>query len=134
MCLRLANFNSSRYARRPSCRPVAHSPGRKINTMDAPSRSLSVGLCAWLLGLFLTGTAFATSGSDDASENDDRLVSFPGPGKSALQGYLYVPDGTGPFPAILWNHGSERHPGSQPVLARFYMSHGFVFFVPHRHG
>ena len=102
--------------------------------MDASSRSLSVGLCAWLLGLFLTSTAFATSGSDDASENDDRLVSFPGPAKSALRGYLYVPDGTGPFPAILWNHGSERHPGSQPVLARFYMSHGFVFFVPHRHG
>jgi dienelactone hydrolase len=51
-----------------------------------------------------------------------------------LQGYLYIPNGAGPFPAILWNHGSERYPGSQPVLARFYTSHGFVFFVPHRQG
>lgn len=102
--------------------------------MDASSRSLYVGLCAWLLGLFLTGTAFATSGSDDASENDDRLVSFPGPAKSALQGYLYIPEWTGPFPAILWNHGSETSSGIATVLTRFYMSHGCVFFMPHRHG
>jgi dienelactone hydrolase len=95
-------------------------------------RSLSFEWCVWLLGVFLTGTAFATSASDDAS--DSQLVSFPGPGGTVLRGYLYVPVGTPPFPAILWNHGSERYPGSQPVLARFYTSHGFVFFVPHRHG
>ena len=91
-------------------------------------------LCTWVFALALTGTAFAASGSNDVSESDSRLVSFPGAAGSALQGYLYIPNGAGPFPAVLWNHGSERHPGSQPVLARFYISHGFIFFVPHRHG
>jgi dienelactone hydrolase len=62
-----------------------------------------------------------------------RLVSFPGSG-GALQGFFYVPDGKGPFPAVLWNHGSEKRPGAQPELAEFYTSHGFVFFLPHRSG
>src|SRR5262249_22106755 len=39
-----------------------------------------------------------------------------------------------PFPAILWNHGSEKMPGWQPELAAFYNARGFVFFIPHRRG
>lgn len=55
-------------------------------------------------------------------------------GGMTLKGFIYKPSGTGPFPAILWNHGSERQPGWQPELAAFYNSKGFVFFIPHRHG
>lgn len=62
-----------------------------------------------------------------------KLVSFPS-SAGTLRGYLYVPDGKGPFPAVLWNHGSEKRPGWQPELASFYNSHGFVFFLPHRRG
>lgn len=62
-----------------------------------------------------------------------RLVSFPSAG-ATLSGYLYVPDGKGPFPAVLWNHGSEKRPGWQPQLASFYNANGFVFFLPHRRG
>jgi carboxymethylenebutenolidase len=61
------------------------------------------------------------------------LVSFPS-GELVLRGFLYKPQGTGPFPAIIWNHGSEKLPGQQPQLARFYTKFGFVFFLPHRHG
>jgi len=61
------------------------------------------------------------------------LVSFQS-GELTLKGYLYKPKGAGPFPAIIWNHGSEKEPGSQPELAAFYTSKGFVFFLPHRHG
>jgi carboxymethylenebutenolidase len=61
------------------------------------------------------------------------LVSFPS-GDLILRGYLYKPQGAGPFPAIIWNHGSEKLPGQQPELARFYTKLGFVFFLPHRHG
>jgi carboxymethylenebutenolidase len=61
------------------------------------------------------------------------LVSFQS-GEFTLKGYLYKPKGAGPFPAIIWNHGSEKEPGSQPELAAFYTSQGFVFFLPHRHG
>jgi carboxymethylenebutenolidase len=51
-----------------------------------------------------------------------------------LHGFLWKPEGTGPFPAVLWNHGSEKLPGSQPTLAKFYTEHSYVFFVPHRRG
>jgi len=55
-------------------------------------------------------------------------------GKLELHGFLWRPNGPGPFPAVLWNHGSEKLPGSQPHLAEFYTSHFYVFFVPHRRG
>ncbi len=61
------------------------------------------------------------------------LVSFQS-GELTLKGYLYKPKGAGPFPAMIWNHGSEKLPGFQPELAAFYTSQGFVFFLPHRHG
>src|SRR5215471_9702320 len=60
-------------------------------------------------------------------------VVFRAAGRS-LHGFLWKPEGPGPFPAILWNHGSEKLPGSQPVLAKFYTEHSYVFFVPHRRG
>jgi len=60
-------------------------------------------------------------------------VTFPS-GKLELHGFLWKPQGSGPFPAIVWNHGSEKHPGSQPALAAFYTEHNYVFFLPHRRG
>jgi len=60
-------------------------------------------------------------------------VVFPSGGQE-LHGFLWKPEGLGPFPAIVWNHGSEKLPGSQPHLARFYTAHSYVFFIPHRRG
>ncbi|HJY75859.1 MAG TPA: prolyl oligopeptidase family serine peptidase [Burkholderiales bacterium] len=40
--------------------------------------------------------------------------------------------GSGPFRAILYNHGSEQKPGWKPELGRFFSDNGYVFFVPHR--
>lgn len=71
--------------------------------------------------------------AQEAPPPSARLVSFPS-SSGTLYGFLYVPAGNGPFPAVLWNHGSEKRPGWQPQLASFYNSHGFVFFLPHRRG
>ena len=60
-------------------------------------------------------------------------VVFPSDGRQ-LHGFLWKPEGPGPFRAIVWNHGSEKLPGSQPALANFYTAHSYVFFVPHRRG
>lgn len=60
-------------------------------------------------------------------------VSFKS-GELELQGYLYRSEGKGPFPAVVFNHGSEKQPGWQPELAKFYTRNGYVFFIPHRHG
>jgi carboxymethylenebutenolidase len=76
---------------------------------------------------FLLGSAVCPA------QTQPQEVVFPSYGLQ-LHGFLWKPDGAGPFPAIVWNHGSERRPGSQPALASFYAAHGYVFFVPHRRG
>lgn len=82
-------------------------------------------LCGVLLFTLAQGIAVAQSKPEE--------VVFPSGGRE-LHGFLWKPEGAGPFPAILWNHGSEKLPGSQPALAKFYTSHAYVFFVPHRRG
>src|SRR5580765_3335779 len=61
------------------------------------------------------------------------FVSFPA-GSMTLQGWIYKPAGKGPFPAVLYNHGSDKAPGWFPTLGEFWTSKGYVFFVPHRRG
>jgi len=82
-----------------------------------------------LLGLFLVMVRPGTATAQLKAEE----VVFESAGRE-LHGFLWKPDGNGPFPAMVWNHGSERFPGSQPVLARFYTAHSYVFFIPHRRG
>ena len=48
----------------------------------------------------MTGTLFAQSPMDPAQAN----VQFPGPGGVTLKGYLSVPSGNGPFPAVVMVH------------------------------
>ncbi len=60
-------------------------------------------------------------------------VQFPS-AEQTLHGFLWMPEGSGPFPAVIYNHGSEKLPGSFPSPGHFWTDHGFVFFVPHRHG
>lgn len=55
-------------------------------------------------------------------------------GPPRLVGYLYRPAGDGPFPAILYNHGSEADPDRPPRLATFFNDRGYVFFAPFRRG
>lgn len=64
---------------------------------------------------------------------EPQLVTFTS-GALTLHGFLYKPARAGPFPAIVWNHGSEALPGWKPDQARFYVAHGYVLFVPHRRG
>jgi cephalosporin-C deacetylase-like acetyl esterase len=63
-----------------------------------------------------------------------RHVAFRAADGAQLHGFLYLPEGGGPFPAVLWNRGSEKWPGWQPGLAAFYTANGFAFFIPHRRG
>lgn len=85
--------------------------------------------------VLLAALIFAASLSfaQNQSQPQPQEVTFQS-GKLTLHGFLWKPDGPGPFPAVLWNHGSEKLPGWQPDLGRFYTSHYFVFFIPHRRG
>ncbi len=84
---------------------------------------------SFLILLFLLTWASATGLSQIGPEE----VVFES-GRLQLHGFLWKPSGNGPFPAVLWNHGSEKLPGSQPALAKFYTAHSYVFFAPHRRG
>src|SRR5215470_1033857 len=58
-------------------------------------------------------------------------------GDITLHGVLYKPEGTGPFPALVYNHGSA--PGMMgeqafAALGPVFASHGWVFFGPYRRG
>jgi dipeptidyl aminopeptidase/acylaminoacyl peptidase len=64
------------------------------------------------------------------------VVSFAS-GNVALRGVLHKPKGPGPFPAVLYNHGSA--PGMLPVTAAdalgpVFAARGWVFFMPCRRG
>jgi dienelactone hydrolase len=60
-------------------------------------------------------------------------VAFPS-GDLQLRGFIWKPEGAGPFPALLWNHGSEKLPGWLPEVAPAFVRRGWVFFIPHRRG
>lgn len=85
------------------------------------------------LHLALTVLVITASLSFAQNQPQPQEVTFQS-GKLQLHGFLWKPNGPGPFPAVVWNHGSEKLPGSQPELAAFYTSHFFVFFAPHRRG
>ena len=67
------------------------------------------------------------------SSSPPQLVSFPCAG-AQLRGYLYLPEGEGPFAAMVFNHGSERDQDPRATLAGFYVERGLAFFAPHRRG
>jgi len=64
------------------------------------------------------------------------VVTFPS-GARTLHGVVHKPAGAGPFPALLYNHGSA--PGMEPAeaanaLGPVFAAHGWLFFMPFRHG
>jgi carboxymethylenebutenolidase len=62
-------------------------------------------------------------------------VAIPS-GPYTLRGDLLIPDGRGPHPAIVYNHGSERDPSLRWMgdTAQWFQEQGFVVLVPYRRG
>lgn len=63
-------------------------------------------------------------------------VTFESDGNT-LVGFLYRPDGPGPHPALIWNHGSEANPERGPQfdrIASIFVPAGYVVFTPQRRG
>src|ERR1700676_3504591 len=64
------------------------------------------------------------------------IVAFPS-GDITLHAALYKPEGPGPFPAVVYNHGSAAGMVSKQAfdaLGPVFASHGWVFFGPYRRG
>jgi carboxymethylenebutenolidase len=82
--------------------------------------------------LLLIVYAAAASAANTATPAAPVEVTFTS-GELLLHGFVYKPEGNGPFRAVLWNHGSERQPGGAGV-APLFVARGYVFFIPHRSG
>src|SRR6201987_5234746 len=66
----------------------------------------------------------------------EETVTFPS-GEITLHGVLYKPEGTGPFPAVVYNHGTApRRLSEQPcaALGPVCPSHGWGCLGPFRRG
>lgn len=62
------------------------------------------------------------------------VVAFPS-GNLTLHGVLYRPKGAGPFPAVVYNHGSAADSSTaSEALGPVFANHGWVFFMPSRRG
>jgi len=58
-------------------------------------------------------------------------------GDLTLVGFLCKPDGTGSLPGVIWNHGSQKNPGTQrqfDAVAAILVPAGYVVFAPMRRG
>jgi dienelactone hydrolase len=74
---------------------------------------------------------------------NETVVSVPAgpPGDPiTLETTIFKPDGPGPFPVVIFNHGKERgppsmQPRSRPLsFAREFVRRGYLVVVPNRHG
>ncbi len=86
---------------------------------------------------FLAGTDIRVdSSSDDQHVPPFEVVSFTGDDGLRLSGILWKPEGSGPFPAVVYNHGSEQFEKdvNYEDIANFYVRNGFEFFLPLRRG
>jgi len=74
--------------------------------------------------------------AQDSPTFNKQRITFKS-GELNLVGYLYKPNGAGPFPAVVWNHGSEKSPGGGPQfdsVASIFVPAGYVVFAPMRRG
>jgi hypothetical protein len=65
-------------------------------------------------------------------------TTFYPSGKFKIEAYVYKPEGTGPFPVVIYNHGSraghEREERPVVYVGEMLMHSGYVVIVPERRG
>ena len=101
--------------------------GNRLNSFERRRRQIIAAAAV---------VVYAASASAQAAPFNKRHVTFKSGGLT-LAGYLYQPRGPGPFPAVLWNHGSEPDPGGGPQfdsVAAVFVPAGFAVFAPMRRG
>jgi dienelactone hydrolase len=113
----------------PFCRDCeAASPKRTLalKVLQARMNHTMIRLASVLLSFLLLSPLV----------NAEEVATFPS-GEITLHGALYKPAGKGPFPAVVYNHGSAAGMLSASAFAALgpvFASHGWVFFGPYRSG
>lgn len=89
---------------------------------------------ATVAALFVSGASITAIAGDSLPVPE--IVHFDSQGLT-LGGELYKPAGDGPFPAVLYNHGSASGMWSSEaskLLGPLFVQRGWVFFMPYRRG
>ena len=90
-----------------------------------------------LLWFLLASFSFISTYAAGASDTTPyEIVHFPS-GQLTLGGELFIPKGKGPFPAVLYNHGSAdgmKSDMASTAMGPLYTAKGWIFFMPYRRG
>ncbi len=92
-----------------------------------------------LVSAFMLLTPQSSPSAQPASEDSSpHMEIFYESGPLRLEGYLYRPTGDGPFPVIIYNHGSregqERTERPFAFIGRLLTAAGYAVLVPERRG
>jgi dienelactone hydrolase len=95
-----------------------------------------------LAALALAITAFAPAGRVAAAAPLEEVVRLPGPDQRTLVATWFRPDGHGPFPLIVFSHGSPPDAAARPGMDRYRLltpfgalvDRGYAVLVPMRRG
>ncbi|HEX2501726.1 MAG TPA: prolyl oligopeptidase family serine peptidase [Methylomirabilota bacterium] len=122
--------------------PIAHARDLEVRGRSPEFAAVRARMTALIdrferLVLVPDPDASATTEPDAARPVTPVEVRVPS-GDRALAGYFYVPPGTGPFPALVLNHGSTIDPGTsdfcRPGTAAVLTEWGYAVLLPHRRG
>lgn len=100
---------------------------------------LALRLSRFAARLIVCGV-FVAGGSADAQTNGQPSyeTAFYPSGKFKIEAYVYKPEGTGPFPVAIYNHGSraghEREERPFVYVGEMLRRGGYVVIVPERRG
>ena len=87
-----------------------------------------------VLGLLLTSPTRGQLNTTPGYSKE--RVTFKSDGLT-LVGVVFKPEGPGPFPGLVWNHGSEKDPDAGPqfdAVAAIFVPAGYAVFAPVRRG
>ena len=80
-------------------------------------------------------SALAASPTPGVAAHGGETVAVPSGGGRALRGLLWLPAGNGPFPAVLFCHGSgTSFPPERTALGPLFAKHGYAFLFLFRRG
>ena len=131
--VRLLGFRLSKAAATQTGRSKNRRHSEK-HTMDNRFR---FGNCKAILTIaFLTVFVSAATFAQNPATHAGNVVSFSNE-ELTLGGWLYKPEGDGPFPGLLYNHGSAPGMLNNHAFERIgplFVNRGWVFFAPYRRG
>ncbi len=107
-------------------------------------RSIAVALAAMLFAMPAFAQALLPGPQgDEVGKNHERILRIPSADPAVLmEATEFRPDGNGPFPLVVINHGSPAGAGERLIMRRqryasssaWFVSHGFAVVVPLRRG